>query len=888
MGRSVPRTPALKLYLVLNAAALFAAAVLMTGLARSGGYSTPRLLLVAAAALLGVMAAAAALLLHLRPSTEDRLVSVVTPPRRWLRIALAALFLLCWCLTWFPPQSTGSAYYYFIGLYPLVLCALLASGTALVWLAAVRGSSTARWLRYFRERKPALSLAVVALSCLAFVAWVAVRFRILQGYEPYWYGAGVPLLPAQVLLVAVLGVLALRWETWSGFRWISGDALVFIGIWAVAAALWASRPVPSSFWITAARPPNFESYPFSDPATYDVASQFALIGQGIFNHVFFDRALYMSFLVYLHVVGGQNYQNLMAIQAVLFAVFPAVLYLIGRQLHSRTAGVVLAALVTLRGLTSLDASAWIDTATFKHMLTDFPTAIGVAVFLLLILRWSGSPEARPSALLWAGGVLGLTSLLRPHVLFLLAATPFLAFWIHRPRWRTASSRAALVILAFLMAVLPWLTLGPGRGSLLTLYGDRIRAVIAQRYPAPGHSGAPAVSENTAVVQAGDSRTVVPESPAPTAASTAAADAVGSPPLDSSPAPAVSKFAPPEDPGPPFVVDHFVHNIITAVLIFPNTPQWLGVRSLVKEGEGFWRPRWSGDMSPWALGLLVLNLVLVCFGIGLALQRRGSRALLPIAVLLLYLLADSFARTSGGRYIVPVDWILIGYFSIAVAELAHAASTFPLSSAAFGEARSTGPARRVTAPAWRRSSANPRRFWSQPVTVLGLILFAGALIPLAGLPFPRRYSANEADVLMAQLRQSAPDAGSETAIRTFLEHPDAVLIEGRLLYPLHYRQGEGEPTRYAPYTALDFPRTVFVLIGPEGLLHVILPGGRPPPLPNGSDAILLGCRVRGLTFDLTQAVALVLPDEGLGLVRSPSAPLACPLPEPVCDGNGNCR
>ena len=112
--------------------------------------------------------------------------------------------------------------------------------------------------------------------------------------------------------------------------------------------------------------------------------------------MFFDRALYMSFLVYLHLIGGQNYQQLMSIQAAIFAVFPAVLYLVGKQLHSRTAGLVLAALITMRGLTSLDASAWIDTANFKHMLTDFPTAIGVAVFLMLVLAWLEAPRQRLS------------------------------------------------------------------------------------------------------------------------------------------------------------------------------------------------------------------------------------------------------------------------------------------------------------------------------------------------------------------------------------------------------------------------------------------------------------------------------------------------------------
>ncbi len=109
-----------------------------------------------------------------------------------------------------------------------------------------------------------------------------------------------------------------------------------------------------------------------------------------------------------------------------------------------------------------------------------------------------------------------------------------------------------------------------------------------------------------------------------------------------------------------------------------------------------------------------------------------------------------------------------------------------------------------------------------------------------------------------------------------------------MYPLYYPSGEGEPTRYSPYTAQDFPRTVFVVIGPRGLLHVVLPGGRTPALPDASDVIVLGCRAPGQNFNLIQAVAVLLPDQNLALVRSPAAPLSCPLLDPVCDGNDNCR
>lgn len=867
MGRSAPRSPALRLYLALNAAALLSAAALMTLLAaRAGGFSGPRLILISAAGAFGLAAVAAAFYLRLNPGVDRRILAKIVRAKRPLTIALAPLFLAFWCLTWFPPQYSGDAYYYFIGLYPLILCGLLAAGSALVLMVTTdAGSTTPWWADYLGKRRPALLIALATLAALGLVALIALQFGILRSSEPFWYGAGVPLLAAQVLIATLITALAFRLENWPGTRRLSADLILFILIWVIAAALWAARPVPASYWVTAPRAPNFEYYPFSDLITYDIASQFALIGQGIYNGIFFDRALYMSFLVYLHAIGGQNYQQLMSIQAALFAVFPALLFLLGKQLHSRLAGLMLAALITLRGLTGLDASAWIDTATFKHMLTDFPTAVGVAGFLVLILRWIKAPRDRLSSLIWAGGVLGLTSLLRPHVLLLLAAAALLAIWVYRPEWRRALSASALALLAFLMAVLPWMTLGPTSGSPLGFYGARVADVIAQRYPRLTATPAP-----IAATPAASLPTAVPAT------------------VDENLQP-----APPADPGLPFVADHFLHNLVTSALLFPSTPQFLSVRGIVKEGEGFWRPKWDGRLSPLAALTLLFSLALLAFGVGIALQRDRLRGLLPIVVFLLYILANAFARTSGGRYIVPVDWILIAYFCIASAELLQAfRSSVGLGAMDVKVSPTEGRqvARMRSARSGSAATSLAARFLqraSSPLVILLMLLLLGGLIPLAGVLYPRRYARAEPGALLAQLAHYAPQAASLADLRAFQQQENAAVVEGRLLYPLYYRQGEGEPTRYAPYTSRNYPRTVFMLIGPQGTLHVMLPGAPPDLLLDASDVIVLGCRKRVQNYDMIDALVITLPDQQLGLLRSPAAPLDCPVPDPVCDNNGTC-
>jgi hypothetical protein len=85
--------------------------------------------------------------------------------------------------------------------------------------------------------------------------------------------------------------------------------------------------------------------------------------------------------------------------------------------------------------------------------------------------------------------------------------------------------------------------------------------------------------------------------------------------------------------------------------------------------------------------------------------------------------------------------------------------------------------------------------------------------------------------------------------------------------------------------LGFPRIGFIMIGPNGVNYVVLPKYKVRYFPNASDVIVLGCQ-DGQKID---ALAVVVIDAKTAIhVREPSSPLQCPLPVPVCDGNGACR
>lgn len=892
MPSHAAHSPLLKIYLALNAAALTAAGASILSMATGAPLSSLRLILIGGTFLLAALAAVGAVLLQVRPEREQALQRLILGmrPAQKLPIVFGALVSIFWCLTWLPPEYTGNFHDYFLGLYPLILWGTVASSSALILILIARhGSFGTPWRTYWLEHKALLAATLISLAGFALIVLLTWALKILHSNEPYWRGAGVPILASQVFIALIIGFVALQVRGSSDRQRIPVDLLLFILIWAVSAFLWAAQPVPESFWVTGPMPPNHEYYPFSDLMTFDLGSQFALIGQGIFNGVFWDRALYMSFLVYLHSVGGQNYQKLMSIQAGIFAVFPALTYLIGRKLHGRIAGLILAALITMRGLNSLIAAPWIHSSTFKHMLTDFPTAIGLAIFVLLVLKWLESPRHHLHLVMWASGVLGLTSLLRPHVLLLMPAILLLAICVYWPAWKHGLTTVGFVVIAFMASAAPWMFLAPGAGSVFALYGKRIHDVMQQRYPQIVFGSPQSARQPEA-----------PEVPPPGSAT------------PSAPPTGALSTAPPVTSRLPFPATQFLHNLVTSGLILPDSPEFLSVLSTVKDQEDFWKFDWGGGMSLTAVIMLVLNLAIVALGLGAAYQLLRWRGLVPLAVFIIYHSANALARTSGGRYLVPIDWVLVAYYAFGLAELLrigglllsnssilNLGSSFNVSApiTASGEA---GQPRGAPRPAARQpmhphragtgsARQNGSPWYSRPVASVVLLVVIGGLVPLAGILYPRRYPAKQPQSLVDEMAAYLPGLSlSRDNVDTFLKQPGAVVLSGRALYPRFYRQGKGELFSYGPFLAASYPRTVFVLIGPHGLSYAVLPGPAPKIFPNAVDATILGCSSQRRGDPVVSVLALVLPEQGASYARSPAAPLTCPVAEPVCDDNGNCR
>jgi hypothetical protein len=740
---------------------------------------------------------------------------------------LLSFFSLAACLT--PSARLGNFANSHAQLLPL-FAALAVTGLAgfLISLVEVYGfqRNALASLLHAQKRGLLIALAVFALSLLVWLVFALLDMGV-HAKEDFWFGAGSPILFQQVLVGLFFTVILFLFEgrivAWldkATHKKISPDLVIFLLVWAVTALLWARQPAPSGFTAPRPLPPNEELYPFADALRYDLGSQFALIGQGFNNGRFYYRVFYEGFLFLLHLVAGQNYEKAMSLQAMLFAVLPALVYLLGKALKNRSLGILSASAVLFAGLNSIPASELVDLANPKQMLTDFPTALGVAGFTLLTVLWLKKPE-RISLLFWAAGVLGATALIRTSALGLLPLLIVLV-WFFLPRsWKEKSILTIFIVVIFLASAIPWSTVQ--RRFVTDMYSSKIMSVIGLRYdvlPWP---------ENTFV--------------------------------EKQPRPHISPVV--------AITDHFAHNLVTSVLILPASPIFNDVREVVKGKFPYWNPQWGGSLDLASGIFIFLNLAVLVLGIGSALQFSGWAGMIPLVVYFGYIAINSIGRTSGGRYSAPMDWIILFYYAWGIMVVLSWAKTAFLSTR---EAQAELPARADAGPAVTLKN-----------TFLGaypaFLVFFGisALMVLLSVIVPKRYAIQPTDQLSADFiskgygKKIGLDAST---LQAFLAEDQAGIWTGRALFPRYYLSGQGIDAKHSAFQIQDYPRLVFSLVGPQDHLFVVLPGALPKHFPNSVGTIVLGCKADDYTIDALAVI--VISDKTFIYSVPPSVALHCPL------------
>lgn len=775
-----------------------------------------------------------------------------------------------------------------------------------------------------------IMLALYGLVFLAW-GWVRSAWAPQESLRVGWNSQGVPILETQLLLAWAAGLILLwlggvqskRWKrpVWAK-PWMV-DLGIALGLWLAAVWLWQATPMLQNWFISEARSPNYEIYPNSDAQRYDASAQNALDGLGFrfFEGPYIRRPALAAVFTLLHVFRGQEYDQVISLQVLILAALPALVYLLGGQLFNRAAGIIAAILIILREGNSIAAADRITSSNARLLMADLPAALMVMAFSLAALTWlradANNPGRAHSRLgpLVAGGLLGLCMLIRLETAVFILALALVRLvspganvqpgMRKDTRLRQRWTQVALFLAGIGLVISPWVYRNwqvtgqifvdsPNFG--LTLLAQRFRPVATETPLATRE--APAASPEATLERPGPTAEpgmqVTPEAqqapappgePAPTAAGP-----VGAPPTEPTMQEATQQALEFIRSNPLALlrsfVAHTLNSQVQAFLTFPTTfrlidstllylghrsPERLWVECCSLESYirrlPYWR-KWNGAFPLESLLPLALMVICSAAGIAAAWQTQRWKGLLLLLMFAVYILFNGALRNSGGRYLLPIDWILVLYFSVGLAYFTGRLSFRAADGETQGwfERASGGPGAEPAAAGSEAPALAPvvepsRGRWSLAGVALVLLL-VGLAIPGIERLFPERYfPERRQEMLQALLTSPRLEAEQRQQLEGFLEQ-GGVLLAGRALYPRYFAAGLDEVGSHRMFGPPEVARLAFYLSGPvSGVVWLPLQN-KVNYFPNSSDVLVFVCSVIPYTtlspVDLQEKVISSIP------------------------------
>ncbi|MEA4811612.1 MAG: hypothetical protein VB108_03465 [Anaerolineaceae bacterium] len=700
-----------------------------------------------------------------------------------------------------------------------------------------------------QERFLLFSLFTFAFLCL-FVTTTRIG---LQPDSRYWNVAGVPVLAvglASILLFIILIDSGLQWLSkqrgWklNAQKRIMVEALLIFGIWALASLLWIKTPFSNSMFFFGPLPPDGSFLPKSDARTFDLSGQYMIIGSKLETPFFAERPFYSFFLGLLRFFFGQSYLINTNIQILLLAFFPVCLYLLGKRFAGWLFGLSLAAFAILKEFTALLFTFKISVSNSRLMMTEFPTALLLLLACLLIFKWLSEDKNSLALPLSAGGILGVATFVRSNTLVVIGIVFLFMSIVNLKKPRFALARSGIFLLGAVLVIMPWtfytrtvyhrdpLTWKIEQALIHRFTPDQIK----EKEPSAEEKSIPQENEAAAEIQSS-----TPEPPdgktTPAAAKMETLPTPKNPPpnglesiqpgnnnedqpesleeiLQETPALYKSKVK--------LVLGHFLNNEIKALFILPFQiyPQ---KPTLILEQE-YWREpvTWAGSLPPEQKIAFLFNLVLLSIGLSESWKQFRWAGLAPLIFNLSYFLSNALVRTSGSRYLIPIDWTVYFYYLLGLWCMLSWVS--------------------ITRFNPKASQAHPKenKFDKKQKVWLTAFFFLaiGLSLPLVNLSFPKIYNNESKEAVLKRLPMQKIEAEigiNQQAMQAFFNKPNTVFLYGKGIYPGYLTISEDPPIR----------GNTFKLLTPKEYDVVVSDGQEPKEaLPNGEDMIVLGCQHPG--------------------------------------------
>ncbi|MBT3338260.1 MAG: hypothetical protein HN855_15360 [Anaerolineae bacterium] len=667
-----------------------------------------------------------------------------------------------------------------LGIYLLVL-----SLQTVFWLLVLQLGLQVEIARYKKVFRSTGWIFLIFLTVFAFVALTRIG---LTPDTAYWAEPGVALQGWQFGLALLIGfitfLVTIQFSTYQK----KSDLLLAFLVWGIAVVIWWSVPMDvlrNSFYAPYAYPLD-TSLPYSDAGFYDYLSQGLLLGNGFITKIP-PRPLYIIFIAGLHALFGLDYTKILFVQTLLIALFPVVLYFLGKIIHSRPAGIIIALFAIFREWTNILISSQTRVSNTRMILTDLPTALVLSLAALVVIYWFQRADRQPLRPLLAGGVFGMLLLLRTQSMLILPVVILVALLVYLPRWKEWLFASSIFLIGVSFSIAPWLIRNASITGKITFDDPSQLSLLSSQY---GFSGT-LNSDGSNFENESITNSIVDfalQNPAFVAR---------------------------------FISTHFLATEINGLLAIPLLEPFYGFQEPVNI---YWMD-WDGNPSLSNQFLLVFYLAMIALGISAAWHRLRWMGLVPLVFNLSYALSNGVARFSGWRYDLPADWVFYFYFGIGFIECLIILSSF----FGIGSEKTASRAQKTTPPLQR--SSLPLFLVSAFFILIGLV---PAVIEKA---IPTHFEPLSEEELITKTAPFSAD------LETFFAQEDARIKLGRLVTLRFFPRSQGltSSNPWAAYAPRDFPRVGFLLIN-EDRTDVVFPINHfADEFSNGEDIIVLGCQ-----------------------------------------------
>jgi hypothetical protein len=741
--------------------------------------------------------------------------------RAILTISVITLVIGGW-FTFVPDYRIRSISGYIERARPVLIWLMLISAQTVIasitWIGVSWNALCEKWIA---EKKTITAQALIFIIFV--IMWIAIALSGI-GITPdrlYWNENGVPLLSEQIILAwMITALLAAIIPRLGSIVQTRLDPILFIAIWIITIFAWNAQPIQRSFFLPQPMKPNAAWYPLSDAASYDIGARAILLGNGVNDGKFTDKPLYMLFVAFTRLIGGEQYESAIFVQIIILALMPALLFLIGKELHSRNLGTLLAGLMIFKEINNIRATLDVQVSHSKLFLTEPLTALLLIVFAWIMIRWAKMPSEKSPQLILAGGMIGLAGLTRLNPLLIAPLVALIILPLIRFDFKKWISAVSLFALGALIVFSPWiLSAEDERGN--NFVWTKIERVIERYTPGIKTEKTP----QPQVTREPESQTLPEQeqNPKPTKPSQTSAD-------DSN----MLQFAP----------AHFMHNEIAALFVLPVQMQLHDIRETVN--APLWKNAWQGAITFENGFWIALHLMILAAGIGMAWARQRYAGMIPLAIQLSYHAANGLARTSGSRYLVPVDWVLLLYYAAGLIQIGLWINVL-LKQIEDAPAFEPQPKQDHVRAQWIGAAI--------------IVLLAGLALPAANGAIPQTYPKQKKPVVLNAFIQQvdlADQIFQAQQLADLADHKYSRMFKARIFYPRYLDANKGFCVECMgtdrAFPQKDYGRLAMLAIGSYTAAIELPLAESPTKIPDGAEAIVIGC-MRGENIDLTMIDAL---------------------------------